>query len=106
MSPTFEVTLVLRPSQMEWEDLGQHGDPPQATPRRVVRWSQVEGIEQFIDCLYPQLTILANEKVCVLKVDYMEWVMLADYDRIWEEWNAWLEDERKRRAFATNYRLN
>lgn len=106
MSPTFEVTLVLRPSKMEWEDLGQHGEPPQATPRRVVRWSQVEGIEQFVDCLYPQLTMPANEQACVLKVDYMEWVVLADYDELWRGWDEWLESERKRRALGDNYRLN
>ncbi|GAC1382270.1 MAG: hypothetical protein NVSMB30_29890 [Hymenobacter sp.] len=96
MSPTFEVTTVFRHSREEWDTLGQHGDPPQTVYRRVVRWKSVQSLGQFDAVLAPDLTIPDREPACVLTTDQGDLVILADYDRIWDEWNTWLTGERKR----------
>lgn len=106
MSPTFEVTSVFRHGRQDWEDLGQHGDPPQAVIRQAIRWKDVDCISQFSASVSPDLEIPDREPCCVINTYRGDLVVLADYDRLWDEWNIWLNGERKRKTFGENYRLN
>jgi len=106
MSPTFEVTSIFRHGRSDWEDLGQHGDPPQVTLRLVIRWRDVDSLGQFSSGVTPDLVVAEGEPACVVCTHRGDLIVLEDYDKLWDQWNAWLNGERKRKTFGENYRLN
>ena len=107
MSPTFEITSVFRYGTSDWEDLGQHGNPPQVVYRLVLAWSDVLSIGQFTASIRPDLVVPIGEKACLLTTESNgQLVVLIDYDQLWKQWDAWLNGERKRQTFGENYRLN
>lgn len=107
MSPTFEVTNVFRHGTNEWEELGQHGDPPQVQHKIMLAWRDVTAVSQFVPDIAPDLDVSKARHVSFLYTrENGELVVLEDTGKLQEQWTKWLTEQESRKEYGFTRRVN